>query len=299
SSPDVVLLAVDRRGLPWEAVRLGDHDDAKSAVDRLFAYYKTIRDGLAAGCGATVIWQTIACPPEPLFGHLDRGIAGSERCVIEELNRAIVAEALARGDCLFDVAMLAAQVGTWTWFDPVQWNLHKLPFAQTIVPLFADHVGRILGALRGRSRKCLVLDLDNTLWGGVIGDDGLDGIVIGQCSGEGEAFLDVQRYAKSLRDRGILLAVASKNEDGNARIPFREHPDMLLKEGDIAAFAANWSDKASNLAAIASELNIGVDALVLLDDNPAERAHVRAALPQVAVPELPSDPSLYVRTLAS
>jgi FkbH-like protein len=144
-----------------------------------------------------------------------------------------------------------------------------------------------------------VLDLDNTLWGGVIGDDGLDGIVVGQGSGEGEAFLDVQRYAKSLRDRGIILAVASKNEDANARLPFREHPDMHLREGDIAAFAANWSDKASSLVTIAKELYIGVDALVLLDDNPAERAYVRAALPQVAVPELPGDPSLYVRTLAS
>jgi FkbH-like protein len=142
-----------------------------------------------------------------------------------------------------------------------------------------------------------VLDLDNTLWGGVIGDDGLQGIRLGQGFADGEAFLDVQWVAKCLRQRGIILAVSSKNTDDIARQPFREHPDMLLSESDITVFQANWMDKATNIEAIATTLDIGLDAIVFLDDNPAERELVRQRLPSVAVPELPDDPSLFSRTL--
>jgi FkbH-like protein len=131
----------------------------------------------------------------------------------------------------------------------------------------------------------------------VVGDDGLAGIILGEGSPAGEAFLNVQWTALALRDRGVILAVSSKNDDSVARGPFRSHPEMLLKEQHIAVFQANWQDKASNLQAIATTLNIGVDALVLLDDNAAERAQVRAALPMVAVPELPDDPAFYADTL--
>jgi len=154
-------------------------------------------------------------------------------------------------------------------------------------------LSRILGAIRGKARKCLVLDLDNTIWGGVIGDDGLEGIRLGQGSAMGESFLSVQQCALALRERGIVLAVCSKNTDEVARRPFREHPEMLLREEHIAVFQANWLGKPENLEAIARALNIGLDALVILDDNPAERAAIRATLPMVAVPELPADPSWY------
>jgi FkbH-like protein len=143
------------------------------------------------------------------------------------------------------------------------------------------------------------LDLDNTLWGGVIGDDGLHGVVLGQGSPVGEAYLAIQKTALMLRDRGIILAVSSKNDDETARKMFREHPEMLLRENHIAVFQANWQDKASNLCAIAESLNIGIDSLVLLDDNPAERQQVRLALPQVAVPELPEHPDLFSEILLS
>ena len=141
------------------------------------------------------------------------------------------------------------------------------------------------------------MDLDNTLWGGVIGDDGLEGIKIGQGDPTGEAHLTLQRTALDLRDRGIVLAVSSKNEDATARSPFREHPDMLLREDHIAVFQANWSDKASNIRAIATTLSLGLESMVFVDDNPAERLQVRQALPEVAVPELPDDPALFSRTL--
>jgi FkbH-like protein len=149
------------------------------------------------------------------------------------------------------------------------------------------------------SRKCLVLDLDNTLWGGVIGDDGIDGIILGEGSAQGEAHLALQRYARQLMDRGILLAVCSKNDPAIAEAAIRDHPEMLLRRADFAAFVANWHDKAANLEEIAAQLNIGIDSLVFVDDNPFERARVREALPMVAVPELPDDPAEYAKTLAA
>ncbi len=175
----------------------------------------------------------------------------------------------------------------------------KFSFSDELIPLYSDHVARTLAAVRGKSRKVLVLDLDNTVWGGVIGDDGLDGINVAQGDARGEAHLAVQRLALDLRERGIVLAVSSKNTDEVAREPFLRHSEMLLKLDHIAVFQANWNDKATNMQAIAEELSLGLDSLVFLDDNPVERGLVRQLLPQVAVPELPDDPAYYARTLAA
>jgi FkbH-like protein len=142
------------------------------------------------------------------------------------------------------------------------------------------------------------MDLDNTLWGGVIGDDGLEGITLGQGSPLGEAYVAFQEYARELSRRGVILAVCSKNDEANAVEPFEKHPDMVLKRGDIASFVANWSNKADNIRAIAQELNIGLDSLVFIDDNPFERNLVRQELPMVAVPEVSDDPTGYPVALA-
>ena len=149
----------------------------------------------------------------------------------------------------------------------------------------------------GLSKKCLVLDLDNTLWGGVIGDDGLGGIRLGQGEAEGEGFVAFQRYVRKLRERGVILAVCSKNNEEIAREVFLMHPEMVLKLEDISCFTANWEDKASNLRAIARNLNIGLNSLVFVDDNPVERAIVRQMLPDVAVPEIGTDPTDFIETL--
>jgi FkbH-like protein len=202
-------------------------------------------------------------------------------------------------DVVLDVAPLASTVGLSDWHSPRDWHLAKIPFSDVFLPLYADYVSRLIAALRGKSRRCLVFDLDNTIWGGVIGDDQLDSIQVAPGDATGEAYRDVQQWILGLRKRGIVLAVCSKNEDNIARLPFREHPEMLLRESDIAVFQANWKDKPSNINAIAEELSFGLDAMVFLDDNPAERASVRQALPEVAVPELPGDPALYARTLAA
>jgi FkbH-like protein len=294
---DAALVAVDHTWLQLDGPSLGAQPSVRveAALSQLRAVVESLRDH--GGCAA--ILQTVPTPAHALFGSYDRRAPETVRAMIDEANRRIAALAIETGSYLLDVATLADRIGLDAWFDPVQWAAHKMPFAPRWNIAYADMLGRLLGAIRGKARKCLVLDLDNTCWGGVIGDDGLEGIKIGQGSAMGEAFLAVQQMALDLYARGVILAVSSKNDDANARLPFREHQDMLLKESHLAVFQANWNDKASNLEAIAKTLNIGLDALVFLDDNPAERAQMRAALPMVAVPELPNDPAWYPWMLSS
>jgi FkbH-like protein len=294
--PDAVLIALDYRSFSLRG-SLGDKNLCEGIVRSALAHLEVIRSGLKNNGHATCLMQTLAAPPDGLFGHLDRALAGTPRNLIDSINQGIIESILGTDDVLMDVAALAETVGLAEWHSPREWNLAKLPFSYSVLPLYAEHIARVLAALRGKSRRCLVLDLDNTLWGGVIGDDGLGGIQLGQGDALGEAHLAVQQLALSLRERGVVLAVCSKNDESNARLPFRKHPDMLLREEHIAVFKANWNDKASNLRAIAEEIGLGLESLVFLDDSPFERELVRQMLPAVAVPELPSDPALFPRTL--
>ena len=298
SNVDAVLIAIDYRALPLRA-RLASREDSAAAVERALSYVNMVRNGLKAHSKAICIVQTLAVPPESLFGSFDRVLSGTLRNTIDRVNSRLAESISGTGDLLLDVAGIAETVGLENWYSPAEWNLAKLSFSMSCLPLYAEHVARLIAALRGKSRRVLVLDLDNTVWGGVIGDDGLEGILCAQGDATGEAHLSVQRLALDLRERGIALAVSSKNDDQIARVPFREHPEMLLKEEHIAVFQANWNDKATNIQAIADALSLGTDAMVFLDDNPVERKFVREILPEVAVPELPADPALYARTLAA
>jgi FkbH-like protein len=295
---DAVLFALDYRALPLN-LSLNDTERASATVLGAIGYLRRLRDGIKTGSNALCILQTVAPPIETLFGSLDCALPGTRRSIIDAINRDLAAFVLHSGDVLLDVAGIAQTVGIANWHNPQLWNMAKFAFSDEFVPLYADHVARIVAAIRGKSRKVLILDLDNTVWGGVIGDDGLEGIKIAQGDATGEAHLALQRLALDLRQRGIVLAVSSKNNDEIARAPFEQHPEMLLKLDHIAVFQANWKDKATNIQAIAEELSLGLDAMVFLDDNPVERGLVRKVLPQVAVPELPEDPACYARTLAA
>ena len=275
-----------------------DPADGAAAVRSAVATLTALVEGLQAAGTRTVILQTLVLPSDPWAGHLDRRAGGALAAQVAAVNAAMAALCDSHAAVLFDADALAGLVGRAAWADAGLWHRAKVPFALGFAPLYGEKFAQLLRALKGRSSKCLVLDLDNTCWGGIIGDDGLEGIAIGQGSGQGEAFLAIQRYALSLKARGVVLAVCSKNEEANAKLPFEKHPDMALRLDDIAVFVANWTDKASNLAHIAKVLNIGVDALVFLDDNPAERERVRQELPQVAVPEVGDDPALYPAMLA-
>jgi FkbH-like protein len=287
--PHAVLLAVTWHLFPLFTPVTSSSKSA-AAVEKLQAEIELVREILKQSGNIPLIVQTVPQAPLSLFGSLDRRIAGTVRRTIDDFNAWLLTTDLP----VIDAANLADIVGLAAWHDSGQWNWAKLPFSQNLIPLYADHVGRYIGAWRGRSRKCLVLDLDNTLWGGVIGDDGVEGIELGQGSPRGEAFLAVQQMALSLRARGVVLAVCSKNDERNARLPFAQHPEQILKDEHIAVFQANWDDKASNLEAIAKALDLTPEALVFMDDNPAEREMIRRELPAVAVPELPSDePALW------
>ena len=197
---------------------------------------------------------------------------------------------------IIDLDSLQAMYGREAFADPKLYYIAKMPISVDVLPAVAKRVIDMIQALRGAVKKCVVLDLDNTLWGGVIGDDGLSGIQIGEL-GTGHAFSDFQAWLKELKNRGMLLAVCSKNNEETAKEPFRKHPEMVLRLEDFSMFVANWEDKASNIRSIQKALNIGMDSLVFLDDNPFERNLVRSMIPEITVPELPEDPALYLQYL--
>ncbi len=247
---------------------------------------------------ATVLQTNLVTPLERTFGQFEHTIPHSTTAIVAALNHRLSEEARKRPSTfLVDVDFVAASLGKLRWFDERLWTLAKTPCALECLPHLVQAIVDIVCACRGAVVKCVVLDLDNTLWGGVIGDDGLDGIRLGHL-GEGEAFVAFQAYLKQLPARGILLAVCSKNDREAAMLPFSNHADMVLREEDIAVFVANWENKADNIRSIARELNIGLDTIVFLDDNPFERNLVRELCPEVIVPELPEDPAEYVRAIS-
>jgi len=293
-APDVVLIALDADHCIGAAGIVEGPDGLTQTFAGLREAWRVLADEL----GAHVIHQTVLPRAAALLGSNEHRLAGTPASRIRAFNTWLRVEADAAGVDLLAIDTQTGQDGLAAWHDPVLW----LKARQEISPLAAQHYAelalRLVSARRGRSAKCLVLDLDNTLWGGVIGDDGLDGIAIGQGSPEGEAFLGFQRHVLALQQRGIILAVCSKNDEANAKAAFEKHPDMIVRLEHITAFVANWEDKPSNLRRIANQIGIGLDALVFVDDNPFERALVRKTLPQVRVPEMPEEAALYTDMLS-
>jgi len=286
-APTVVLLALDAR----HVVGMGS---AAKALEAMRACWRIARQALSCA----VIQQAVMPVFAPLLGNQEQRLAGSPALMVDEINVGLRAAADEDGACLLALDVFAREDGIRRWYEAGLWHRAKQEVHPAMSPMYGEQVARVVGALVGQSKKCLVLDLDNTLWGGVIGDDGLEGIELGQGSAAGEAYVEFQCYAKGLMERGVVLAVCSKNDEANALAAFEQHAEMVLRRGDIAYFVANWDDKATNLRRIARELNLGLDALVFVDDNPAERGLVRRELPMVAVPEMPDDPAEFVRVLA-
>lgn len=198
-----------------------------------------------------------------------------------------------------DIAGLQNKLGRDFMFAPNVYVSTEMVLSIDALPYVASRVMDIICAVKGQFKKCLILDLDNTVWGGVIGDDGLEGIQLGHGLGIGKAFTEFQMWVKKLKQRGIIICVASKNNEETAKEPFEKHPDMVLKLEDIAVFQANWETKVDNIRTIQSILNIGFDSMVFLDDNPFERNMVRENIPGITVPELPIDPGDYLEYLYS
>lgn len=295
--PQFILLSLTAREVIAAVPLAATAEEADAAICRSIDELRTLWRRAKETFQATVIQQNLLNVGEPVFGSFDRLVPGTPAKLIARLNDRLSEAAIQDGVLLLDVARSSERYGLDMWFDVTRWLQAKMEIAPQAAPIYGELLARVIAAHGGMSRKCLVLDLDNTLWGGVIGDDGVEGIILGEGSGVGEAHLALQRYAKQLKERGVILAVCSKNDPAVAETVFRDHPEMVLKRTDIAAFIANWEDKAVNLRRVAEQLNIGLDSLVFVDDNPVERDRIRQSLPMVAVPELPDDAALYARTL--
>ena len=198
-----------------------------------------------------------------------------------------------------DIAGIQNKLGRDFMYAPNVYTSTEMVLSIDSLPYIASRIMDIICAVKGQFKKCLILDLDNTVWGGVIGDDGLEGIQLGHSLGIGKAFTEFQMWIKKLKQRGIIICIASKNNEDTAKEPFEKHPDMILKLEDIAVFQANWETKVDNIRTIQQILNIGFDSMVFLDDNPFERNMVRENIPGITVPELPEDPAEYLEYLYS
>jgi FkbH-like protein len=295
--PDIVYVHTSYRNVQCLPAMGASETDFDSAVAAEVSRYRQIWDSLSAALPCQIVQNNFELPPYRLLGNLEPSSpSGSSRFFLA-LNAAFAAEARQNPRLLLhDLFALAAYKGGENWFDFGRWFGYKLLYTTRANYEIARSLTALTLAIYGRSRKVLVLDLDNTCWGGVIGDDGVDRIQIGREHPEAEAYTAFQEYCLRLRDRGVLLAVCSKNDDAIARQGFG-HPDSVLKLEHFSSFKANWNPKHENLQAIAAELQLGLDSFVFVDDNPAERAIVSAQLPEVAVPDVGNDVVLFPKII--
>ncbi len=235
---------------------------------------------------------------DTVFGSYANKIESSLTWQVRQLNMGLMQLSSQYANLFIcDIAAVQNKIGRDYMFASNVYVSTEMVLSVDALPYVASRTIDIVSALRGQFKKCLILDLDNTVWGGVIGDDGLEGIQLGHGLGIGKAFTEFQMWVKKLKQRGIIICVASKNNEDTAKEPFEKHPDMVLHLDDIAVFMANWETKVDNIRAIQQILNIGFDSMVFLDDNPFERNMVRENIPGITVPELPEDPGEYLEYL--
>ena len=255
---------------------------------------RTLCESAAANSSAKIILSNYCEIHDGIYGNYAALVHGSFTDIQRELNQKICEIAAGSSKVfLLDISALQGIYGRRNMHDPRLYYASKTVFALDFLPVLAEQIIKIVTVILGSVKKCIITDLDNTLWGGVIGDDGMEGIQIGSF-GLGMVYSNLQSWIKEHAKRGVAVAVCSKNNEDTAKEPFEKHPDMILRLEDISVFVANWDDKATNIKRIQQVLNIGFDSMVFLDDNPFERELVRTMLPDVTVPELPEDPAEYL-----
>jgi len=298
--PDAVLLAVQTRDIApdlWNDYSRLSESQRVAAVNRVIHQFADLIQAFRAHSGAHLIIHTLEQPVTPAQGLLDCQAPEGQSESICQLNAEL--RKLTRtqpGVYILDYDSLVARHGRWAWHDERKWLAVRMPIASPHLIDLAEEWLRFLHPLTGKIAKALVVDLDNTLWGGVIGEDGMEGIQLG-AEYPGASYRELQRVMLDFYHRGILLAVCSKNNLDDALEVFDKHSEMILGRKHFAAMRINWQDKAQNLREIAGELNIGLDALAFLDDNPVEREQIRTALPEIAVLDIPPDPFGYAAAL--
>ena len=294
--PDIIYIHTNWRNLTALPTTADSEADIDAMLDEQYAHFETMWQALEQKFACPVIQNNFDRPNYRLMGNRDIWDPHGRSNFISRLNQRFYSYAAAHEHFYInDIDYLSADYGLTAWGDAFFWHMYKYAMCLDAIPSLANSVANIIKSLYGRNKKALVLDLDNTLWGGIVGDDGVDGLAIGPEVPEGQVFAEFQSYCKALKSIGVILAVDSKNEEANA-IAGLNHPDGVLRPDDFVAIKANWEPKDLNLKAIAAELSLGADSFVFADDNPAERAIVAAQVPGVAVPALDGAEN-YIKTL--
>lgn len=263
-------------------------------ADQLLQHTRKYLDTIASRLRSKVIVNTYPEINDNVFGNFAAKTNASFVYQLRKINLLLMEQSQNSKDLFIcDLASLQSQLGYSFIFDPKLYVNADMVYSIDFQPYIAKNITDIILSISGTFKKCLILDLDNTTWGGIIGDDGVEGIQLGHL-GLGKIFTDLQLWAKQLKQRGIILAICSKNTEEIAKEPFISHPDMVLRLDDIAVFVANWETKVDNIRHIQSILNIGFDSMVFLDDNPFEREIVKSGIPDITVPDLPEDPAEYL-----
>lgn len=295
--PDVVFIHTTWHNVSQFPELMEAEKDVELRVANEMARFESLWTKIHEKLGALIIQNNFDLPNHRPIGNLE-GFESSGRVnFLLRLNAQFASYARTHSRFLInDILYLSAKVGLDEWHSQTYWYNFHMAVSPIATVALAQNVAGIVKAVYGKSKKCLILDLDNTLWGGVVGDDGVENLILGRDHPVGEAYADFQRYVKNLQNRGVILAVCSKNDIENAKEGF-SHPDSILKLEDFSAFKANWNPKPENIREIAIQLNIGLDSIVFLDDNPAERSLVADQLPEVAVPDVGSDVSRFAEAL--
>ena len=295
-APDLVYIHTSNRNI----IGYPEIKDSAEKVDELLAgqyqYFEDMWEKIREVYHCPVIQNNFEYPFYRLLGNQDAVFVQGRISFINRLNERFYEYArIHENFYIHDIGYLASAYGLDKWADPFYWHMYKYAMCMQAVPEFSYNLSNIIKAIFGKNKKALVLDLDNTLWGGVVGDDGVENLEIGQETSLGQVYLEFQNYVKAQKEIGVMLTVDSKNEYENA-IAGLSHPEGALCPEDFALIKANWEPKSQNLTEIADEMNLLPDSFVFVDDNPAEREIVRSRVPGVAVPEV-GTPETYIRTL--
>jgi len=299
-APDLGIWALQTRDVApelWEQYADLSSTETQHIISRVVTLFRDLLQAFRSHSQAPLIVHTLDTPPYLSQGVLDHQAETSQAAAVAQINDALRSLAKTHhGVYILDYNALVARHGRARWYDERKWLTMRMPIAAEQLVHVANEWLRFIHPLVGKVCKVLVTDLDNTLWGGVVGEDGIEGITL-SADYPGAAYRAVQRVMLDLYYRGVILAICSKNNLADATAVLENHPGMLLRPQHFAALRINWNDKVENLRAIAAELNVGIDSLAFLDDNPVERARVRAELPAITVIEIADDPMAYARTL--
>jgi FkbH-like protein len=295
-SPEFVIVFLSTQKLLDRYNKAAIDNQSRLATTELEAI-TCIYNSINSNINTNIIFYNYNEIDDNVFGNYANKTESSFLFQVRKLNYELMQMATQKTNLfLCDLSSIQNEVGKLVFFRPAIYYTTEATISLDVLPKVAAKTISIINAINGKFKKCIILDLDNTIWGGTIGDDGIENIQIGNL-GIGNVFTGVQAWIKKLKNRGIIIAVCSKNTEAIAKEPFEKHPDMILKLADISVFKANWINKVDNIREIQSILNIGFDSMVFLDDNAFERNFVRENIPEICVPELPDDPADYLEYL--